>query len=139
MTIFQLVYVSLAADSFSADDLLGLLRQSRENNERAEVSGMLLYKERRFLQVLEGDEASVRATFQRIHRDPRHHDITVLLENETEMRDFDDWSMAFQNLDQKNARATPGYSEFMNVTLSVFEFASDPSRASQLLRIFRKT
>ncbi|MGI8436962.1 MAG: BLUF domain-containing protein [Chthoniobacterales bacterium] len=76
MVIFQLVYVSRAADSFSADDLLELLRQSRENNERAGVSGMLLFKERRFLQLLEGDEASVRATFQRIQRDPRHHEIT---------------------------------------------------------------
>lgn len=139
MDIFQLVYVSLAADSFSAEDLLELLRQSRENNQRTGVTGLLLYKERRFLQLLEGDEASVCATFQRIHRDPRHHDITVLLENNTDMRDFDDWSMAFQNLDEETARQTPGYSQFMNISLSVFEFASDPSRASQLLRIFRKT
>ncbi|MGI8436961.1 MAG: hypothetical protein ACR2NX_08670 [Chthoniobacterales bacterium] len=47
--------------------------------------------------------------------------------------------MAFQNLDEETARDTHGYSQFMNVTLSLFEFSSDPSRASQLLRIFRKT
>lgn len=139
MVTFQLVYVSLATHPFSADDLLSLLQMSRENNQRAGVSGILLYKEQRFLQLLEGDEASVCATFQRIQRDSRHHDITVLLENETDMRDFDDWSMAFENLDEETARATPGYSQFMNVDLSVFEFASDPSRANQLLRIFRKT
>ena len=57
----------------------------------------------------------------------------------SDMRDFDDWSMAFQNLDEETARQTPGYSQFMNITLPVFEFASDPSRASPLLRTFRKT
>jgi hypothetical protein len=36
---------------------------SRENNAKRGVTGMLLYKEGNFIQVLEGDEREVRIVF----------------------------------------------------------------------------
>ncbi|MDQ6765050.1 MAG: BLUF domain-containing protein [Verrucomicrobiota bacterium] len=136
--LYFLIYVSLARDDFAPDELLEILRVSRENNTQADITGLLLYKQRRFMQLLEGPEVAVRATFARIERDPRHHDVTILLEGETSERDFADWSMAFHELDDKKARATRGFSDFLDVEFSVFQFASDPSKAHQLLRIFRR-
>ncbi|CAN5718670.1 BLUF domain-containing protein [soil metagenome] len=138
MQLYFLIYVSVASDSLRSGELLDLLRVSRENNTRDEITGLLLYKDRRFMQLLEGSQAAVCATFGRIARDSRHHDPTILLEGETAERDFADWSMGFQDLDEETARRTPGFSLFLQVQFSVFDFASDPSRAHQLLRIFRR-
>jgi hypothetical protein len=136
--LYFLIYVSIASDDMGAEALLEILRVSRENNTRDDITGLLLYKERRFMQLLEGPETAVCATYGRIARDPRHRDAAVLLEGETVERDFADWSMGFQNLDEETARSTPGFSPFLDAKFSVFDFGSDPSRAHQLLRIFRR-
>lgn len=138
MRPYSLVYVSIANEEVREEELLEILRVSRINNSRTGITGILLYKNRKFMQLLEGDEDAVCKTFARIGRDSRHRDVTVLFQNETDERDFADWSMGFQNLDEQAARATPGYSRFLEAEFSLFEFASDPSRAHQLLRIFRR-
>lgn len=91
------------------------------------------------MQLLEGTEKAVCQTYGRILRDPRPRDPTILLEGETDGRDYPDWSMGFQDLGDEKIRATPGFSSFLDVKLSVFDFASDPSRAHQLLRIFPRS
>jgi hypothetical protein len=135
---FFLIYVSIANEPFSDADLVELLNVSRRNNELSGITGMLLYKDRRFLQILEGDEHAVRETYERILRDPRHRDAVTLLEGERSEREFDEWSMAFKHLDDEAVRATPGFSSFFETKLAPGEFAANPSRAQQLLRIFRR-
>jgi hypothetical protein len=135
---FFLIYVSIANEPFSATDLIELLNVSRRNNEVSGITGMLLYKDRRFLQILEGDEHAVRETYDRILRDPRHRDAVTLLEGEEREREFEEWSMAFKHLEDESVRETPGFSPFLETKLAPAEFAADPSRAQQLLRIFRR-
>jgi hypothetical protein len=43
---------------------------------------------------LEGPRASIELIFERIQRDPRHGDVTVLESGTTEQREFPDWAMA---------------------------------------------
>ena len=59
----QLLYVSTAVSPFDAPALAELLRKARDHNERAGVTGLLLYKAPNFMQVLEGPEASVDRLF----------------------------------------------------------------------------
>ncbi|MBA3882311.1 MAG: BLUF domain-containing protein [Chthoniobacterales bacterium] len=69
MQPFFFIYVSIANEPFSDADLIELPNASRRNNELSGITGMLLYQERRFLQILEGDEHAVRQTYERILRD----------------------------------------------------------------------
>ncbi len=138
MPVHFLIYVSFATGDLREPELTEILRKSRENNERDSLTGMLLYKDRRFMQVLEGEEAKVRTTYERILKDSRHRDVITLLEGELPERDFPDWSMGFKSLDDQTARSLPGFSPFLEMKFSVFDFKSDPSRAHQLLRIFRR-
>ena len=138
MKIYFLIYVSIASDDLSESRLVEILKVSRANNTRDDITGMLLYKERRFMQLLEGPESAVCDAYRRIAQDVRHHEPTILLEGTTDERDFPDWTMGFQSLDGDIAHVTPGFSPFLDVRFSVFDFASDPSRAHQLLRIFRR-
>ena len=66
--MFQLVYLSSASQPFSEDDLVALLTQARQNNTAHGLTGMLLYKDGNFMQVLEGDEAEVRRLFHTIEQ-----------------------------------------------------------------------
>ena len=72
-----------------------LLEHARRNNEKAGVTGMLLYKDGNFMQVLEGEERVVQALSAKIGRDPRHEKMVTLLEGPLAEREFSDWSMGF--------------------------------------------
>ena len=82
MTQFLLfiAYSSNASVPFNADSLAELLAVSRRNNERAGVTGMLLYRGGNFLQALEGPTSAVRTTFERIAQDSRHRTVAILFE-----------------------------------------------------------
>ena len=136
--MFYLVYVSDAAEEVSKDDLLAILAESRDKNAEAGITGMLLYKDGSFMQVLEGDEQAVRALYARIRRDPRHRGVVTLVEGQADRRSFGDWSMGFQDLSSEEARATPGYSEFMNLPLTAEAFQKNPERSVKLLWAFKK-
>lgn len=138
MPFHFLIYISVATKPLTEAELVELLNKSRSNNERDGLTGMLLYKDERFMQVLEGEKAAVMATFARIKSDPRHHDVIVLLEGELAERDFPQWWMGFKTLDGEAAKSVPGFYPFLDLKFAVFDLASDPSRAHKLLRIFRR-
>ncbi len=136
--MFFLVYVSSATWPFSGEDLRVLLETCRKNNAELGVTGMLLYKDGNFMQVLEGDEGAVRGLYARIAADPRHGGEITLQEGFAEGRQFPDWSMGFRDLNAPEVRATPGFSEFLSTPLTGAEFAADPTRAQKLLLTFKK-
>lgn len=137
--LFFLVYVSSAVRPFTRPDLEDLLATSRENNAELGITGMLLYKDGNFMQVLEGEEEPVRALYDKIGDDLRHRGEITLREGFTEGRQFPDWSMGFRDLESQEVRETPGYSEFLNTPLTGREFSGDPTRAQKLLLTFKKT
>ena len=89
----QLLYVSIAAEP-TPQMAETIFEQSRHNNAIDGVTGLLYTDGYRFMQVLEGSSESIEATWDRIRRDPRHRDVTVLHDIEQEERTFGYWSMA---------------------------------------------
>ena len=136
--MFYLVYVSVAAGRVSKDELLDILEKSRTDNAKAGITGMLLYKDGNYMQVLEGEEDSVRELYARIRRDPRHLGIVTLVEGERADRCFGDWSMGFQDLSTPEARTVSGYSDFLNIPLTAEEFSKDPGQCERLLWAFKR-
>jgi FAD-dependent sensor of blue light len=136
--MLSLVYVSSATQLFSEEDLKALLHQSRGKNARLGLTGLLLYKDGNFMQVLEGAEDAVLGTYAIIQGDPRHHGILELTRQQIQEREFGTWSMGFKNLKDVNLQQTPGYSTFLNEPLNSAGFQADPSRAQKLLGMFRK-
>lgn len=72
-----------------------ILASSRRNNSAAGVTGALLFNSGCFGQILEGGRRAVEATFERIQRDPRHGEVSLLAFSPAEARAFANWSMAF--------------------------------------------
>src|SRR5690349_10256458 len=131
--MLQITYASAAVAPFSEFELAQLLRHARVKNARLDVTGMLLYHEGSFLQVIEGDARVVEALFATIGCDPRHSRVLALLRREIEARHFGDWAMGFVSPKHFTARL-PGYSEYLS-------HRSQPEKsataAEQLLGAFR--
>lgn len=137
MSLITLIYGSSAIDSFSEAELIALLEKSRANNQPLGVTGMLVYRDGNFLQVLEGEAEQVDALFTKISRDPRHRGILVFMRRALPQREFSDWSMGFVNLDTVNAEQIPGYSTYLNTPLTSAEFEQD-GFAFTFLRVFKQ-
>ena len=97
--MLQMLYVSGASRPMSEDDLQNILLTSRKNNLRDGITGMLLWADGVFIQILEGEPAAVRSLVSRIQRDARHRNIMVVHEQSSEKRMFTQWSMGFKILD----------------------------------------
>lgn len=95
MSVFQLAYVSATRTSLRAWELAKILEVSQKNNTRDNVTGVLIYGQQTFFQVLEGMESAVKATFSRIREDSRHTGVTVTLELSCRKRAFSDCSMSY--------------------------------------------
>lgn len=134
--LFYLVYVSSGVKLFSAPELVELLTKSRARNSEAGITGMLLYKDGNFMQVLEGEKEAVLSLHTKIHNDSRHRGLITLLQGELAEREFPDWSMAFRDMSKANVLS--GYSEFLNSSRTDVGFKSDPMRCRRLLMTFKK-
>ena len=93
----QLLYASNTSRDQSASVLDNILASSRKNNVKAGITGVLLYIEGGFMQILEGDASAVTETYDRISKDRRHWNTTVLLDRDAP-RAFGEWSRGFTRL-----------------------------------------
>ncbi len=97
--VHQLLYISSVTRPMLRIDIEQILFTARRHNQRNEITGMLIASNQRFMQVIEGDERNVRDTYDRICRDARHYASLVLRETDIADRQFADWSMASQYMD----------------------------------------
>lgn len=106
----RLIYASQAAFDFAPEQLVDLLTTSRANNSRDGLSGMLLYSSQSFLQLLEGEQTTLDAAFERISGDTRHGHVRVLMRELVSAPMFPDWNMGFEHLDEDElAESILGY------------------------------
>jgi hypothetical protein len=135
--MLSLIYVSTSVKLLSNEELLDILKVSRENNESRDITGMLLYKGGNFMQVLEGPDEAVNTLFEKIKDDPRHKDVFVISREQISARQFPAWEMAFQNLDNPEIKNEPGYSQFLHDEFTADVYRQNPLRAYIMLLTFR--
>jgi hypothetical protein len=111
--IHRLVYVSAATQLLDDAALTALLHQCRTRNAGDDITGMLLYRDGSFIQVLEGPAEAVRACYGRIQLDPRHTRVTTVLDDDGPAREFGEWSMGFLNAAEVPPEALDGFSAFL--------------------------
>lgn len=82
------------------------------NNALCGISGLLLYANRTFMQVLEGEATSVNECLAKIKADPRHHTLDILVNTEIRAREFKQWYMGFHRINARDAQALPNFAPF---------------------------
>lgn len=98
--MYNLLYTSNSTVQVNSGMLDTILLTARENNNREGITGMLLYSQGSFVQLLEGDEENVKKTFYKISCDTRHNNIEVVMETTASDRYFPDWQMGFKWLEK---------------------------------------
>lgn len=87
--------MSSANQLMGNEELSALLSEARSFNSAHAITGMLLYENGNFMQLLEGQKETVLELYSRIQSDPRHHNIYTIAQGEQAEKSFADWSMGF--------------------------------------------
>lgn len=107
--MYYLIYSSKAAPGLTEDDLHHIITASQRNNESNDLTGLLVFHNGSFIQMLEGDEDAVQETFDRIVEDERHTAVYKLFSGQTDSRHFPDWKMAMRVVDENEFNHISAY------------------------------
>jgi Sensors of blue-light using FAD len=135
--MYHLVYISYATSPFSEAELVNLLQQCREANKAQGITGMLIYLQERFIQVLEGDRSTIKRLYTKIEKDARHQKVSVLLEGESEERIFKNWSMGFKNLSLTDFNELSGFQD-IDAFFKKENISNESSATLIFLKLFYK-
>ncbi len=119
-----LIYISQARRPLGRDDLVRILDASRQFNARNGITGFLVYRHGRFMQMLEGPVETVDELMDRIVRDDRHRDVRMVVHGLTRRRLFPDWSMGFRDMETLDGDF-PGFEAWRQGTADLLEWADD--------------
>jgi hypothetical protein len=126
------IYVSSAHRLLDEEEILEILTRSRRKNERLGITGLLLYRDGNFLQILEGPAAAVEELLDKIERDSRHRGMILLSRSNIEERQFSDWHMAYRRMSKSSH--TDGSNPFVEA-----DYADEESEQAQLAyRLLRR-
>ncbi|TNH37782.1 BLUF domain-containing protein [Paracoccus haeundaensis] len=101
MQLTRLIYASNHG-GIKKEALDDILEESRRNNIRDDITGLLISSDEDFIQLIEGGRTVISNCFMRIMQDTRHRYINVLLTQGVDSRLFPKWSM--RNVDVTNLK-----------------------------------
>lgn len=136
--MIQISYISSVTEPMSTQDLLKLLQECRENNAGNGVTGMLLYGNATFLQVLEGEEKVLDDLVEKIRKDQRHTNLQILHRRPIQRRQYSDWSMGFKRVSDKELQHVEGLRDFGERDFSAAYLAQHSDVVQSLMNHFRK-
>lgn len=102
MSISYLIYTSKITlqASWQTMTFPEICHQSANHNAKANITGILCFKQGNFLQYMEGSEQAIKQLFDKITVDKRHTKIQVVKQGQSPHRLFAHWKMHCINLDK---------------------------------------
>lgn len=107
--MYYLVYSSHAKVPFAEKNLEQLLFQCQQKNSEKGITGLLLYTDQKFVQVIEGEKNVIQNTYEKICNDPRHDNVDILIEGEIKKRNYPQWLMGYRSLMPEEVMSKLGY------------------------------
>ena len=97
--LIRLIYASESTQALTPASVQTLVEHARLANSRRQLTGVLAFDHRAFLQCLEGERETVSDVFCRIAADTRHRRVVLLELQPVDERLFGDWDMGFAAAD----------------------------------------
>lgn len=104
--MIELVYYSFSEKEISSKIIDDILKTAHYFNSKKNITGCLLYHNKIFLQILEGDKKNVLNLFESIKNDSRHNNVTLIKTENVSHRMFPGFSMAFVELNNNEHKMT---------------------------------
>ena len=130
----RIVYASAASRAYSAPELERLVAKARESNSQAGITGMLVFHEQSFLQLIEGPGPALNSLFARLRGDPGHREVVLLLRERIAARTFGAWAMGFAQVSSADLQAMPGMADFVERRMTLQTLT--PMRAVRFITAF---
>lgn len=102
--MFCVVYRSIQNPVIGQTEILSLLKQAKDFNRAHDITGCLLSYNNEFVQYLEGSKWDVKTLFEKIKLDWRHSEVNLLISGHINGREFETWTMAYENFVGPNFR-----------------------------------
>lgn len=129
---YQLIYSSQATRAMSVEELEEILEDARAGNERRDITGVLVYVDGVFLQIIEGDRDEVLGLINSIRADSRHGTVTVFHEAEIWERTFANWRMAYLSASPAQLATWAGLPGATTLEAVLRDLAAGPERAAKV-------
>lgn len=97
--ITRVIYSSKASPDLSITDIERILETARKKNTAHEITGIMILAGNSFIQLLEGNGATIETLLEKIRSDGRHTDMEVLTKDQSDHRIFSQWAMAYSAID----------------------------------------
>lgn len=108
--LLELTYVSEPVQEMSFLGLTRLLYHSYLRNTKLGITGVLIFENNQFGQVIEGPEDVIKSLWEKIQQDDRHNNIRLIEEKVITSRSFKKWTMVFEG-DEEIFKRLPEVSE----------------------------
>lgn len=94
----QLVYVSNRKTNCTDEEIEKILASCEKNNPALNITGVLLYSNTKFIQLVEGEYKVINDLYNRIKTDPRHDQARLISLGPIEKKAFPSWHMGARKI-----------------------------------------
>lgn len=114
MGLYHIIYVSKGVN-INQNKLDDILKAAQHFNANNDITGMLLYIDGKFFQVLEGDENDIKKLYEKIKVDERHTQVTTVSAHPIPDRTFKNWSMRYRAISENEFYDLSGISSWQTL------------------------
>jgi hypothetical protein len=116
----------------TATGLEEILLDARAGNNARDITGILVYVDGVFLQIIEGDREAVLHLMTSLGKDSRHNSIKIIHEAEIEERTFASWRMAYLDATPEQMAAWAGLSGTATIESILEDLSHSTHRAARV-------
>ncbi len=94
----QLVYVSNRKSTCTEEEIEKILASCKKNNPPLNITGILLYSDTKFIQLVEGEYKVINTLYDKIKTDPRHDQARLIAMGPIQEKAFPSWHMGARKM-----------------------------------------
>lgn len=154
--LIRIIYISRSTFKATRTDAViepnvgRILAQSRINNRRDGLVGVLYFGDGCFFQCLEGEQSAIDALYARLQKDKRHKDVKLLARESIGALSYGEWAMKFVPLEREMTRLlkSAGLKRFdpyrfdqpmVQKVMNLLRTANDPTTGALVEDLLRKS
>jgi hypothetical protein len=94
----QLVYVSNRKATCTDIEIQKILDSCKKNNPSLDITGILLYSDKKFIQLVEGESKTLNQLYDKIKQDSRHENCMLISYGPIKSKAFPSWHMGSRSI-----------------------------------------
>ncbi len=94
----QLVYVSNRMPNCTDEEIKKILASCEKNNPPLNITGVLIYSDLKFIQLVEGESTTLTLLYDKIKLDKRHEKVFMLSYGPIKEKSFPSWHMGSRKI-----------------------------------------